>query len=334
MIGIQREGFSPYLVHSSDMPPGHAMDRHDLLNLPTLRVVSVDDSGGQYTVMAEADTAPDACPRCGASAFYGHGTKPQLFVDMPSHGHYVTIQIDRRRFRCRACNATTLQPLPDMALTGIDTSETRSGGAEGHLMTRRLVDHVGKAGLRRTFADVAHETGLDDRTVRRIVSDHIGTLETRYVFETPDWLGLDEIHILGKVCGVVTNVQRHCLVNLLPGRNEEVLGQYIAGMRNRDLVEIVTIDMWRPYARMAAEYLPKAAVVIDRFHVVRMANDALDKVRKAVQRELPTGERVALKHQRGALAADTSITGHRAKISALRRGTHDPICCIVIPPVR
>ncbi len=157
-------------------------------------------------------------------------------------------------------------------------------------MTRRLVDHVRRAGLFRTFADVSRETGLDDHTVRRVVNQHIRHLEATLRFETPEWLGLDEIHILGKVCGVVTNVQRRTLVDLLPDRSQAVLGKYISELRDKDLITVVAIDMWRPYFNMAAEHLPNAVVVIDKFHVVRMANHALDKVRKEVQRGLPKGD--------------------------------------------
>jgi transposase/DNA-binding CsgD family transcriptional regulator len=280
---------------------GFGMAANDLLNLPTVQVVTVETAGGQYVVRADVDTAPSACPKCAGVSFYRHGSKPQLFADLPSHGHLVTIQIDRKRFRCRACGVTTFQPMPDMALVEMEDNDKRIGGAEGHMMTKRLVTHIGKAGLFRTFADVSRETGLDHHTVRRVVAKHIEQLEKTYKFETPDWLGLDEIHILGKVCGVVTNVHRRTLVDILPDRNEAVLGKFISNLPDKDLIEIVAIDMWRPYLNMAARYLPNAEVVIDRFHVVRMANDALDKVRKQVQATLPKGERLALKHERKAL---------------------------------
>lgn len=59
---------------------------------------------------------------------------------------------------------------------------------------------------------VARQMGLHERTVRRIVANHVSTLKQTVAFETPDWLGLDEIYILGKDCGVVTNVERRYLV--------------------------------------------------------------------------------------------------------------------------
>jgi transposase len=48
------------------------------------------------------------------------------------------------------------------------------------------------------------------------------------------------------------------------------------GYFNRDLVRYVVMDMWRPYRQAVETMLPDATVVIDKFHVVRMANQSLD----------------------------------------------------------
>ena len=46
------------------------------------------------------------------------------------------------------------------------------------------------------------------------------------------------------------------------------------------------MDMWRPYAEAAYECLPNAKIVIDRFHVVKALNVALDNVRKSITSEI------------------------------------------------
>ena len=269
-------------------------DPSDILNLPTMRVLSQETQMGQCVVYAEANTGPEPCDKCGSFEFYGHGTREQVFVDSPTHGDLVTIVVHRKRYRCRSCGATSLQPLPDMAVINGDEDD-------GHMMTKRLVEHVGKEGLRKTFADVARETGLSERTVRRLVADHVRDLTDSVSFETPNWMGLDEIHIIDHICGVVTNVERNCMVDLLPRRDIKFLSEYMVNLKEKERVKLVTIDMWRPYQKVAAEHLPGAKVVIDKFHVVRMANDVLDTVRKQAQKHLPTGERIALKNERGQL---------------------------------
>lgn len=57
----------------------------------------------------------------------------------------------------------------------------------------------------------------------------------------------------------------------------------------------MTMDMWRPYV---ARTLPHATIVVDKFHVLRMANKALDSVRKQLRNTLSTKERRTLMHDR------------------------------------
>ena len=65
------------------------------------------------------------------------------------------------------------------------------------------------------------------------------------------------------------------------------------------LQETVT-DMFEAYLRLLGQIAPRTPVVIDRFHVVRMANDAMERVRRRVQLRLAPEERKRLKRERGA----------------------------------
>src|SRR5690554_7326598 len=49
-------------------------------------------------------------------------------------------------------------------------------------------------------------------------------------------------------------------------------------LKDRQKVEIVSMDMWNPYRAAVKAVLPQARIVVDKFHVVRMANDALERV--------------------------------------------------------
>lgn len=51
-------------------------------------------------------------------------------------------------------------------------------------------------------------------------------------------------------------------------------------------VEAVAMDMWQAYENSAAEAVPQAAIVHDKFHVSAHLNEAVDKVRKAEHRKL------------------------------------------------
>lgn len=63
-------------------------------------------------------------------------------------------------------------------------------------------------------------------------------------------------------------------------------------------MQVVCIDMWVPYRDAARLVLPQAQVIVDKFHVVRMANEALDGVRKAIRADLTDAQRRTLMHDR------------------------------------
>lgn len=69
-------------------------------------------------------------------------------------------------------------------------------------------------------------------------------------------------------------------------------------MKDGHKVEIVSMDMWKPYRNAVQRVLPHARIVVDKFHVVRMANDALEKIRKGLRNELTAGQRRTLKGDR------------------------------------
>ena len=77
------------------------------------------------------------------------------------------------------------------------------------------------------------------------------------------------------LCCILTNLEERTLLDLLPGRQQERVTRRLMSMANRHQVEIVSMDMWKPYRRAFQTVLPQARIVVDKFHVVRMANEAL-----------------------------------------------------------
>jgi transposase len=116
-------------------------------------------------------------------------------------------------------------------------------------------------------------------------------------FETPNWLGIDEIHIIKPRC-VLTNIEERTVLEILPNRNKETVVGYLSHLPNRGRIEYVTMDMWKPYKDAVKTVLPKATIIVDKFHVVRMANQALETIRKQLRDGLSPKERRGLMHDR------------------------------------
>jgi transposase len=78
------------------------------------------------------------------------------------------------------------------------------------------------------------------------------------------------------------------LLDMIEGRSKQAVKAWLAGrpQRWRDGLEIVTMDGFTGFKTAAAEEVPQAVAVMDPFHVVRLAGDALDLCRRRVQQEL------------------------------------------------
>lgn len=122
--------------------------------------------------------------------------------------------------------------------------------------------------------------------------------ECEYQFETPKWLGIDEIHIIRRPRLVLTNIERRTIYDIKPNRNKETVIQRLSEISDRTFIEYVTMDMWKPYKDTVNTILPHAKVVVDKFHVVRMANQALDNVRKSLKTHMSQKERRTLMRER------------------------------------
>ncbi len=261
---------------------------NDLLNIPSLKVTSYKCED-KYYINAETTEEPNLCPHCGivSPKTTGHGHKQQIFHDLPIHGKMTGILINRRRYRCLECNKTFLEPLPSM--------DTRRN------VTVRLLHYIEENTVEKTFTSLAEEVGLSEATIRRIFHDHFTEKLKHYHPETPRWLGIDEVHLLSNYCCVLTNIGESCILDLLKNRSKATVMNYLCRMPFRNRVEFVCMDMWQPYREAVEFCLPKAKIIIDKFHVVKGANKALDDVRKAVGRDMKDAERKKLMHSRSLL---------------------------------
>ncbi|ALO67780.1 transposase [Arthrobacter alpinus] len=75
------------------------------------------------------------------------------------------------------------------------------------------------------------------------------------------------------------------LLDMVEGRSKQVFATWLKERPQawRDGVEVVAMDGFSGFKSAAAEELPAAVAVMDPFHVVRLAGDALDDCRRRVQ---------------------------------------------------
>ncbi len=257
----------------------------NLLNWPHWVIDLVEENDHDYRISAHLLTLPAACPLCGTvGILHPYGVREQRFMDLPIHAKRVGIMVGRRRFKCPACGRIAIEPLADMD--------------EDHRMSKRLLRFVQSESIRTTFLEVARQCGLDEKTVRDIFKAHTAQLAKTHKFVTPAVLGIDELHLLNRPRCVLTNVEYRTVIDLLESRDQKTVQTYLSKIEEGYKIEVVTMDMWRPYRLAVQATLPNAIIVVDKFHIQRMANQALDKVRKDLRESLTDKKRRQLKRDR------------------------------------
>lgn len=255
----------------------------NILNLSAYNVTALQENDHDYHVDAVTTGNLLSCPHCNSAGLVGFGRREQRVKDLPMHGKRVGLYVDTKRFKCRFCTKTFYERLP-----AVD---------EKRLMTSRLVEWVGKQAIKRTFASIAEEVGVTEGTVRSVFSDYVNELEKTVQFETPRWMGIDEIHLI-RPRGVISNIENNTIVELLPNRNKETLIRYLSQLDGLDRIHYVAMDMWLPYRDAVELVLPQAMIVIDKFHVVKMVNEAMERIRERFRESLAPKQRRGLMHDR------------------------------------
>lgn len=282
----------------------------NFLNLDDWTVHAIHEDQHDYRVEATCDQEPVACVHCGeADRLYRHGRRKQVVMDLPSHGKRVGIEVDRARFRCRECGKTFLQPLTDVHDT--------------FAMTERLVSWIEEQSLQRPFTHIASEIGVDEKTIRNIFNRYVERLDRFIRFETPRLMGIDELHLMGKPRLILTDLEAGAIVALEPERTRKALEHHFHQMEDRDRVEVVSMDTWKPYRDAVRKWFPKADVVVDKYHVVRLATDVLEGVRRKLRDSMNTTMRRKLMRSRWVLLKrEHQLTD---KERATRDGWHEDL---------
>jgi transposase len=264
---------------------------NDFLGLPGLRTTATPEIGDFYIRVKAQQEKVASCPHCGCDTkqfkHNGTRTRPQLLLDEPRGFRRVLIELTRRTFRCAECNKSGLLPL--------------SGVGKKERMTARLASHIEHMSLLRPHAEVALMTGISRRKVREVFDAYMPYLKKTVDFEPPRVIGLDSLEIRGKGCyAVVTDIERRLVLRMWKYAEEgeknktlvvRTLSRKLKRMAGTKHVEVVVIDMSSHLSCAVEKALPQAKIVIDRFHIQRMANEAMHAARRRVNKSLNEDER-------------------------------------------
>ena len=154
--------------------------------------------------------------------------------------------------------------------------------------THRLEAFVNDLRGLMAVSDLAALTGLSWDTVKDIIKKALEKGCGHPRLKDLRSLSMDEIYLgrQKKFYTLVIDLESGRIVYVAKGQGAAALSKFWRALRlSKARIAAVTMDMSAACWAAVAENLPEAAVVFDRFHLVKLVNEKLDDLRRAMVRE-------------------------------------------------
>ena len=219
---------------------------------------------------------------------------------MSSGDARIYLEIEVRRVQCRGCGKVKRERLEFLADTPFYTT--------------RFSHYVGRRCRQGTIKDIAQELNLDWDTVKTLDKQYMKAQLAKAGTPGPKAIGIDEISIRkGHTYRIVVSD----LIRMRPiwfggeDRSEASMAQFYdsLGEKKSARIRLAVMDMWKPFRKATAARAPQAAILFDKFHIMRHLGEALDRVRKSEYARLSGKNRSYIKGQK------YTLLSHRENLS-------------------
>lgn len=261
-----------------------------LVGLKDVRVLYYERRGPDVELVIEQVVTDPRCPGCGGPARVKE--RPLVrYVDLPVYGSPMRLGWRKHRMCCPDAQC----PRGSWVL-----GDHRIAAKSCLLTTRAAKWATVQVGTGRTVSEVAGELDCDWHTVNDAVTTYGEALldADRKRLNKTTAIGLDETSFVRladahtSYATTVCDVEHHQIIDILPSRHFVDVAGFLDKQPTawKHRIRYGALDMSATYAAVYTVILPKAAQVVDSFHVISLANQALDQVRRRVQNE-QTGHR-------------------------------------------
>jgi transposase len=259
-----------------------------LVGLPDVTVLGVDDQPGRpiRVQIGIREEGRPACRRCGTPAWVKDRPVVEL-VDLPCFGRPARLVWHKHRWRCPA------PACPTGSWTGQHSRVGSPRLATTDRAGRWATAQVGRHG--RTVNEVAVELGCDWHTVNDAVIAY-GTplVEDPARVGAVTAVGLDEVLFARQGrwrtqawSTQIVDVHHGQLLDVVEGRSAAGACAWFAERPEGwcEAIDWAVLDLSGPWRLTFDTMLPHAGQVADPFHVVKLANQRLEEVRRRVQND-------------------------------------------------
>jgi len=252
---------------------------------------SFDYSGGRVAARITRKPGTFFCPECGAYHTTPTYTGERTIKALPMGSKDFVLQVAMHRIRCHRCAAFRMEPLP--FLPSAKARVTRS-------LARSIIELRGNMSI----IDLAAHFNLHWTTVKNIEKKYLKKKFKRIRLRDVRWIGVDEVHVGNRLgekgfITVVRDMKSGAVLHVGKGRGGDALKDFTRRVKHSKCkIEAVAMDFSPAYKAWAAQFFPKATLVFDHFHLIKLMNDKIDTIRRRIMSRLEENDKKALKYKR------------------------------------
>ena len=207
----------------------------------------------------------------------------------------VYVEFEVRRIQCQNCGKVKRERLEFLC--------------DNPFYTKRFAFVVGRRCRAASIQDVAKEFHLDWHTVKALEKQYMQTQLDRAGKPAPKVIGIDEISSGWPRAIRKGHTYRIVVSDLLRGRpiwfggedrSQASMQQFYEALGEKCSkgIRLAVMDMWKPFRNATLKAAPQAAILFDKFHIMRHLGEALDQVRKSEYARLQGKDRRFIKGQK------------------------------------
>ena len=221
-----------------------------------------------------------ACPKCGTMSCPAYDTKQTTWRHLDFFQYRTFLHVRHPRVECPTCGIHRVDvpwARPESGFTFLFEA-----------MVMAMAPHMPVAAMARHVRE--HDT-----RVWRILQYHVNEARSRADHSGVKQVGLDETS-KGKGHDYVTlfvdlNPLKRCVLYATPGKDASTVTRFTEDLKQHDgdpaKIVDVCMDMSVAFQSGVKASLPEAVITFDKYHIVKLLNEAVDEVRRQEQRGNP-----------------------------------------------
>jgi transposase len=233
-----------------------------------------DYQDGQTIFTIEQKPQTCRCSACGSAQVQSRGHVPRRFRTLPIGRRPTFVDLAIPRVKCLRC--------------GVVRQVKVSFADPRRRYTFAFQRYALELGRRMTIHDVAHHLDVGWDMIKDIQKRDLARRYSKPKLKHLRRIAIDEIAIAKghRYLTVVLDLDSGVVVFVGDGKGADALKPFWKRLRPSGAkIEAVAMDMSVAYRGAVSTHLPKAKIVFDRFHVMKLYNEKLSNLRRALHHE-------------------------------------------------